>query len=61
MQFLVADKQTRLGFAAEVPAVAIPVSLESDWLDRFGGLLGERGRWAERQMVLPGSLSTPRA
>jgi hypothetical protein len=52
-------EQTRLGFAAEVPAGAIPVSLESDWLDQFGGLLGERGRWAERQMVLPGSLSTP--
>ncbi len=27
-----------------------PIGLEGDWLDRFGALLGERGRWAERQL-----------
>jgi len=43
----------RLGFGAELPAGAIPVGLEGDWLDRFGTLLGERGRWAERQVALP--------
>lgn len=43
----------RLGFAAELPAGAIPVGLDGDWFDRFGGLLGERGRWAERQLDLP--------
>jgi hypothetical protein len=26
------------------------IGLEGDWLDRFGGLLDENGRWAERQM-----------
>ncbi len=42
----------RLGFGAELPKDAIPIRLEGDWLDRFGGLLGERGRIAERQLVL---------
>ena len=36
----------RLGFAATLPAEAIPIGLEGDWLDRFGALLGERGRFA---------------
>jgi hypothetical protein len=43
----------RLGFGAELPPQAIPVGLEGDWLERFGTLLGERGRWAERQLTLP--------
>ncbi|EJW09403.1 hypothetical protein A33M_1376 [Rhodovulum sp. PH10] len=43
----------RLGFGVERPAGAIPVGLDGDWLDRFGGLLGERGRWAERQLDVP--------
>lgn len=41
----------RLGFGAERSAGAIPVRLEGDWLDRFGTLLGDRGRWAERQLL----------
>lgn len=40
----------RLGFGAELPAQAMRIGLEGDWLDRFGSLLGENGRWAERQM-----------
>jgi hypothetical protein len=44
----------RLGFGAELPAGATAVGFEGDWLDRFGTLLGDRGRWAERQFVLPG-------
>jgi hypothetical protein len=43
----------RLGFGGDLPAGAIPVGLEGDWLDKFGALLGERGRWAERQVALP--------
>jgi len=43
----------RLGFAADLPAGAIPVGLDGDWFERFGALLGERGRWAERQLDLP--------
>jgi hypothetical protein len=44
----------RLGFGAELPAGATAVGFEGDWIDRFGALLGDRGRWAERQFVLPG-------
>ena len=44
----------RLGFGAELPAGATAVGFEGDWLDRFGALLGDRGRWAQRQFVLPG-------
>jgi hypothetical protein len=34
----------RLGFAAELPAGAERANLESDWLEKFGRLLDERGR-----------------
>src|SRR6516165_4400279 len=39
----------RLGFGAQRPEGAIPIGLEGDWLDRFGALLGDDGRWCERQ------------
>ena len=42
----------RLGFGAQLPPGAMAVGLEGDWLDRFGALLGNRGRLAERQLVL---------
>ena len=41
----------RLGFGATLPTGAMPIRLEGDWLDRFEGVLGERGRWAERQLA----------
>ena len=41
----------RLGFGAERPTGAIAIGLEGDWLDRFGMLLGDQGRWAERQLA----------
>ncbi|MEN3377647.1 MAG: hypothetical protein V7604_3002, partial [Hyphomicrobiales bacterium] len=44
----------RLGFGAELPVGATAVGFEGDWLDRFGALLGDKGRLAERQLVLPG-------
>ena len=43
----------RLGFGAELPAGATAVGFEGDWLDRFGAVLGDRGRLAERQFVRP--------
>ncbi len=49
----------RLGFGAQLPPGAMPIGLEGDWLDRFGALLGERGRFAERQLVLPGTVAPP--
>lgn len=42
----------RLGFGAERPPGAIAIGLEGDWLDRFGALLGDHGRWSER-LVAP--------
>src|SRR5262245_35634619 len=49
----------RLGVGAQLPKGATPVGLAGDWLDRFGALLGERGRWAERQLVLPAAIPPP--
>ena len=49
----------RLGFAATLPVGAIAIGLEGDWLDRFGALLGERGRFAERQLVVAGNIAAP--
>jgi hypothetical protein len=40
----------RLGFGASRAHGAIPIGLEGDWLDRFGALLGDEGRWSERQV-----------
>jgi hypothetical protein len=49
----------RFGFGAELPAGAVPVGFEGEWLDRFGGLLAERGRWAERQLMASGPVPPP--
>ena len=38
----------RLSFGAARAEGAIPAGLEGDWLDRFGTLLGDEGRWCER-------------
>ena len=48
-----APELVRLGFGAELPPEAQRVSLESDWLDRFGQLLDERGRWLQRVVEVP--------
>jgi hypothetical protein len=42
----------RLGFGATLPAGALRVALEGEWLDRFGAVFGQRGRWAERHVRL---------
>src|SRR5271165_5543267 len=49
----------RLGFGSTLPVGAMPIGLEGDWLDRFGALLGERGRWSERQVTLSGRPPAP--
>jgi hypothetical protein len=49
----------RLGFGPQLPSGAMPIGLEGDWLERFGAVLGERGRFAERQLVLPGTVAPP--
>ena len=50
----------RLGFGAMAPSGAIPIGLEGDWLDRFGTLLGERGRMVERQLEPVENFAAPR-
>jgi hypothetical protein len=49
----------RLGFGATLPAGAMPIGLEGDLLDRFGALLGERGRFAERQLLVADNIAAP--
>lgn len=49
----------RLGFGAQLLSGTTPVGLEGDWLDRFGTLLGDRGLFAERQLVLRAAVAPP--
>ena len=42
---------SRLGFGTTMPAGARRIGLEGDWLDRFGRLLGPRGRWSRRVLA----------
>jgi hypothetical protein len=52
----------RFGFAAELPSNAERVGLESDWLERFGHLLGDRGQTARVTVpfALPGQINAER-
>ncbi|HEY7242790.1 MAG TPA: hypothetical protein VH678_02780 [Xanthobacteraceae bacterium] len=50
---------TRLGFGAVLPTGATPVGFEGEWLDRFGALLRDRGRWAERYLPLLAPVPPP--
>jgi hypothetical protein len=50
----------RLGFGTALPPGAMPVGFEGEWLDRFGALLGDHGRWAERALVLSTPVPPPR-
>ncbi len=49
----------RLGFGAGAPEGSIRIGLDDDWLERFGGLLGERGRIAGRQIRRPEGSTAP--
>jgi hypothetical protein len=49
----------QLGFGTERPHGAIAIGLEGDWLDRFGALLGEDGRWSEREVRPPAAVAGP--
>jgi hypothetical protein len=41
----------RLGFGTECAPGALAIGLEGDWLDKFGALLADEGRWSERQVM----------
>ena len=45
-QILGVGELARLGFGSTLPPAATRVGLEGDWLDRFGRLLGAKGRWS---------------
>jgi len=49
----------RLGFGPTPSAGVTPVRLEGDWLDRFGRLIGDRGRFCERQLVIIRDVAAP--
>src|SRR5579875_3616693 len=42
-----------MSFGPRVLPGAQAVGIESDWLERFGRLLGEHGRWTRRVLRLP--------
>lgn len=55
-----ASELLRVGFGAELPPDAERISLESDWLERFGNLLGARGHRTRIALADPFvSLSNP--
>ncbi len=49
----------RLGFGNDALAGTIRIGLDDDWLERLDTVLGERGRIAERQLVLPEGVLPP--
>jgi hypothetical protein len=49
----------RLAFGAERSHEAIAIGLEGDWLDRFATLLGDEGRWSEREVRLASGVAAP--
>jgi len=50
----------RLGFGATVPPGAQRVGVDQDWLERFDGLIGERGRYS-RHALASGNRKLPDA
>ena len=43
---------THLAFGTQKAPGAVSIALEGDWLDRFGALLADEGRWSEREVRL---------
>jgi hypothetical protein len=50
---------THLSFGAQRAPGTIAIALEGDWLDRFGTLLADEGRWSEREVRLPTAAAPP--
>ncbi len=48
-----------LGFGTERAHGTIAIALEGDWLDRFGALLADEGRWSEREVRPPAAVPPP--
>ena len=56
-QALALPELCRLGFGAALPSGARRVGIETEWLDRFDRLLGDRGRWG--RLVLRPEVRAP--
>jgi hypothetical protein len=48
-----------LSFGTERAHGTIAIALEGDWLDRFGALLADEGRWSEREARPPAPVPPP--
>jgi hypothetical protein len=48
-----------LSFGTESAHGTIAIGLEGDWLDRFGTLLADQGRWSEREVRPPVAVLPP--
>jgi hypothetical protein len=48
-----------LDFGTQKAPGAVPITLEGDWLDRFGALLADEGRWSEREVRLAAPVLPP--
>jgi hypothetical protein len=48
-----------LSFGTERAHGTIGIGLEGDWLDRFGTLLADEGRWSEREVRPPAAVLPP--
>src|ERR1700735_1343464 len=51
----------RLGFGTTLPDRGTPVGIESDWLERCGRAMGERGRWSKCVLDAPAGLGDAEA
>jgi hypothetical protein len=49
----------RLGFGGKRSRESIAIGLEGDWLDRFAALLGDEGRWSEREVRYANGVPAP--
>jgi hypothetical protein len=50
---------THLGFGTQQAPGTVAIALEGDWLDRFGALLADEGRWSEREVRLAAPVPPP--
>ena len=50
---------THLGFGTQQASGTVAITLEGDWLDRFGALMADEGRWSEREVHLPAPVRPP--
>lgn len=50
---------THLDFGTQKAPGAVSITLEGDWLDRFGVILADEGRWSEREVRLAAPVPPP--